>query len=184
MVSSSTLVSIKKCGIEKSVALQQWWWGNIIYRPPPLFCLFLQHNWVSPKYCPLIVFLRILFKAFFCKSFVSISFKGLVELFSMPWILCMFLAVTFVFPFYQRYCWRTISIYRKSNFPVYLMTCYTHLTCCVRHICPPINQHIVFVYLCICEINNFLHSFDMLFVSYLSPDKPTHCICVFVNLYN
>ena len=68
------LVSIKKCGIEKSVALQQWW-GNIIYRPPPLFCLFLQHNWVSPKYCPLIVFLTLLVNVFLQKFWLPFSLK-------------------------------------------------------------------------------------------------------------
>ena len=91
------LVSIKKCGIEKSVALQQWW-GNIIYRPPPLFCLFLQHNWVSPKYCPLIVFLRILF--FFNVYIFFISFKILPSLHC----LLMFFLQKFWLPFSLKYC--------------------------------------------------------------------------------
>ena len=79
------LVSIKICGIEKSVALQQWWWGNIIYRPPPLFCLFLQHNWVSPKYCPLIVFLRILFLKV---SFTKVLFQFLLRVW-LSYLLCL-----------------------------------------------------------------------------------------------
>ena len=65
------------------------------------FLPFLTNNWVSPKYCPLIVFLIILFTTcFFTKVFPLRARLNYLQ--CRVW--CMFVAVTFVFPFYHRYC--------------------------------------------------------------------------------